>query len=211
MNAKIKCYQGLRGIAFLLVFISHCTFSEINSGISTTTYFGAFGVSLFIVLSGFLTVYNHYQEDEISVKKQISKTLDKCFPLHFLTFLLAIPFVLNELIKLNVNTWTASFLNLFLVQSWVPKRSIYFSNNAVSWYLSTYLFFMLISPFVVRWLKRLNSKDIFGLIIFVLTIQIALVLLAGNCTWAHWVIYIFPISRALDFISGGYCNAIKAF
>lgn len=203
MNAKIKCYQGLRGIAFLLVFISHCAFSEINSGISTTTYFGAFGVSVFIILSGFLTVFNHYFDDELSVKKQISKTLKKCYPLHFLTFLLAFPFVLKELFKPNIDTWIGSFLNILLVQSWVPKKSIYFSNNAVSWYLSTYLFFMLISPFVVRWLKRLNSKDIIGLLLLVLTIQIALVLLAGNHTWAHWIIYIFPISRALDFISGG--------
>lgn len=154
-------------------------------------------------MSGFLTVYNHYEDDELSAKKQITKILEKCYPLHLLTFFLAIPFTMKDLFKPNIGTWIGSFLNIILVQSWIPKSSVYFSNNSVSWYLSTYLFLMLISPFVIKWLKRLNSKYIIGLLVLNLSIQIALVLFSGNYSWAHWVIYIFPITRALDFISGG--------
>lgn len=201
-KVKIVGYQGLRGIAFVLIFISHCTFSVIE-GKNSTTYFGAFGVSLFIVLSGFLTVYNHYDGDELSTKEQISKTIKKIYPLHFLTFLLAIPFSIKEFLKPNINAWIASFLNLILVQSWIPKTSVYFSNNAVSWYLSTYLFLMLISPFVVKYFLKLNTKRIIGLLAFILLLQISLVLFWGNYSWSHWIIYICPITRSLDFISGG--------
>lgn len=202
-KAKIVSYQGLRGIAFILIFISHCTFSVIEQGKNSTAYFGALGVSLFIVLSGFLTVYNHCDSNDLVVKEQITKTLKKCYPLHILTFLLAISFSIKELIKPNINAWLASFLNLILVQSWIPKSSVYFSNNAVSWYLSTYLFLMLVSPLVVKYLKRINTGCIIGLLIFNLSIQIALVLLSSNHSWAHWIIYICPLTRALDFISGG--------
>lgn len=202
-KAKIVGYQGLRGIAFLMIFISHCTFSVIEPGNNSTKYFGAFGVSLFIVLSGFLTVHNHFDCNELSIKEQITKTIKKSYPLHFLTFLLAIPFSIQELIKPNVNVWIASFLNLILVQSWVPKASVYFSNNAVSWYLSTYLFLMLISPFVVKYLMQLDTKRIIGLLAFNFLFQIALVQFAGNYSWGHWMIYICPITRSLDFITGG--------
>lgn len=43
-KAKIVGYQGLRGIAFLMIFISHCTLSVIEPGNNSTKYFGAFGV-----------------------------------------------------------------------------------------------------------------------------------------------------------------------
>ena len=202
-RVKIESYQGLRGIAFLLIFISHCTFSLNEEGTNLTAYFGAFGVSLFIVLAGFLTLYNHCDSNDLTVKEQILKTVKKCYPLHILTFLLATPFSIREFIKPNINTWIYAFLNLILVQSWVPNSSVYFSNNAVSWYLSTYLFLMLISTFVVKWLKRLHTRLIIGLLILNLSMQIALALFVGERTWAHWIIYICPITRVLDFVSGG--------
>ena len=202
-SKKLKCYQGLRGIAFLLIFVSHCTFSINAQGTNSTAYFGAFGVSLFIALSGFLTVYNHYETDDLSVKKQITKTIKKVYPLHLLTFLIAIPFSIKELIKPSINAWIKFFINLSLIQSWIPKSSVYFSYNAVSWYLSTYLFLMLVSPFVVKYLKKINTSFIVGLLLSILSIQFALVTLSGDYSWAHWIIYICPITRALDFVLGG--------
>ena len=47
---KIRKIQGLRGLAISLVVISHI-FPAYN-------YAGAFGVSVFIGLSGYLTVFN---------------------------------------------------------------------------------------------------------------------------------------------------------
>lgn len=199
-SAKIVNYQGLRGIAFLLIFISHCAFSVNEHGLNSTSYFGAFGVSLFIILSGFLTAHNHYDSKELSSTEQITKTIKKCYPLHFLTFLLSIPPLLKAA---NIKTWIISAMNLALIQSWVPKGSVYFSNNAVSWYLSTYLFLMLISPFIVKYLKQATSTRIISLLIINLSIQVSLVLFTGGYGWAHWIIYICPITRSLDFISGG--------
>lgn len=200
-KTKILNLQGIRGVAFILIFISHCNFFANKYGVNSTTYFGAFGVALFIVLSGFLTVYKNYECSELSPKDQLIKCMKKCYPLHFLTFLMAVPFCIRDLT--NIKTWMVSFLNLILVQSWIPKSSVYFSNNAVSWYLSTYLFLMIVSPFVVKYLKQCNTSCIIGLLILNSSIQAVLALLSGNHSWAHWIIYICPITRTLDFVSGG--------
>lgn len=48
-NKYIHTFQYLRVFAFLLIFISHCSFLT-----KSTVYLGAFGVSIFIMMSGFL-------------------------------------------------------------------------------------------------------------------------------------------------------------
>lgn len=146
----------------------------------------------------------------MSIKEQITKTIKKSYPLHFLTFLLAIPFSIQELIKPNVNVWIASFLNLILVQSWIPKTSVYFSNNAVSWYLSVYLFLMLLSPFVVRYLKQLNTKQIICLL---LTYCCKFHLCFFRVTMIG-AIGLFIFSQLLEVLisfRGGYSIVFKAF
>ena len=53
-NEWISTFQGLRGIAILLIFISHCRFSNNRFDQNATSWFGAAGVSLFLILSGYL-------------------------------------------------------------------------------------------------------------------------------------------------------------
>lgn len=56
---KSQSVQVLRGVAFLLIFLSH-SFTKFG-------WWGAFGVTLFIVLSGYLEV-NCHLNDDIEVK-----------------------------------------------------------------------------------------------------------------------------------------------
>ncbi len=53
-SKKITSLQCLRGIAFLGIFFQHC-------GIGL---WGTQGVSVFLVLSGFLMVYTYYSREE---------------------------------------------------------------------------------------------------------------------------------------------------
>ena len=125
-----------------------------------------------------------------SAKNQILKTIRKCYPLHLLTFLMAIPFSIKTLIKPNIKAWIFAVVNLSLMQSWVPKTSVYFSYNAASWYLSTYLFLMFISPLIVRYLKQASSKQILFLLTATFSIEFVIVLFSNNQNFAHWIIYI---------------------
>lgn len=52
---RLNSLQGLRAVAFMGVFLGHC---GIGSG-------GGMGVSVFLVLSGFLMIYNYYQKDDM--------------------------------------------------------------------------------------------------------------------------------------------------
>ena len=58
MQNKIAAFQGLRGWAIFLVFLSHCSQLYNINGVNRLVYFGCAGVSIFIILSGFLTAKN---------------------------------------------------------------------------------------------------------------------------------------------------------
>lgn len=52
---NIRAIQALRGLAFLEIFLSHSNVPLIGAS-------GAWGVSIFMVLSGFLMVYRYYDK-----------------------------------------------------------------------------------------------------------------------------------------------------
>ena len=55
---KNKAIQGIRVIAFFMVFFYHCFFKKTNF----FEYGGAIGVTMFFLLSGFCMTYNHYNK-----------------------------------------------------------------------------------------------------------------------------------------------------
>lgn len=91
------------------------------------------------------------------------------------------------------------------MQSWIPKE--YFSFNGVSWYLSVFLFITVITPFCYNWFYKVNTKESRfenSLIISVsiIAIQFFWCWFWKDYSFAHWIIYIHPIVRSLDFILG---------
>lgn len=136
---RLIALQGFRAVAFIAIFTSH----------AGMTHLGDWGVSCFLILSGFLMYYNYGEildEDKVDsrfwnhIKRAFSK-IRSLYPLHCVTLLIAI-FVYFDLSRLD-NLWHIILyniklvLNLALLQSWFPKSEFYWSFNAVSWYLST--------------------------------------------------------------------------
>ena len=70
---RSQSVQVLRAIAFLLIFLSHA-FGRLG-------WWGAFGVSLFIVLSGYLEA-KHHLNDKLDAKIFAKKKVKKVYPLH---------------------------------------------------------------------------------------------------------------------------------
>lgn len=92
---KIVTLQVLRAFAFLGIFLSHTeTIKHFE--------FGAWGVSVFIILSGFLMYYNHYDDKyDISIGESLKfslKRIKKLYPLHIFTMLLALVFATQTLL-----------------------------------------------------------------------------------------------------------------
>lgn len=200
--------QILRSIACFLIFLSHY-----NAFHHFTTKFdaGAFGVEIFIILSGFLKVlYNSAENLEKKSIRKIFHTLirkfRKFYPLHLFTLFAAIPFEL-EMLKNGESSIKhlicALFLNILCLQSFIPRGSFYFSLNAVSWYLTLVLIFLLLGDWFVFIINKVSKKI---KIPWILCILILLEILWTSCfqfsNIKHWLIYINPLARCLDFCIG---------
>lgn len=203
----IKTFEGLRGYAILLIYISHCSLYINENGVNATTNLGGCGVSIFIMLSGYL-LFHQYEDSELDLKRVLKKRLKKFYPLHIITLIIALPFSIPLLIDLDIKTWLALGANVLLVQSWIPDNAIYFSFNFVSWYLSITIFFIVISPLVLKMFKKLKNLVILLIPVIIMT-QFLICYIFNDSIIAHWIIYICPIVRSLDFILGASVSYIK--
>ena len=196
----IVSFQGLRGYAILLIFLSHCGNFVINShGENALAYLGGLGVSLFILLSGFLLMNNYYYKEPPVAIELFKNKLKKFYPLHILTLILAVPFSIKGF---SIYSILKLICNLFLVQDWIPISSFYFSYNSVSWYLSLEVFFILLTPFIARKFKYTPNKIVYSILFIVPLFEILFCVLVENYEISHWLVYIFPVIRALDLIFG---------
>lgn len=155
---QLKSMQGVRAVAFTGIFSSHCGCSDL----------GAWGVSVFFILSGFLMVYNYYdREFNCSVRNNIVfsvRKIQKLYPLHILMMLSALVFVVYSLIKdfsiRHLILYIGEIiLNITLMQTWVPSSAVYFSLNGVAWFLSVMLFCMRYFRYSCQLLKRYPVRN----------------------------------------------------
>lgn len=217
-STKILSLQGLRTLAFIGIFTEH----------AGLTHLGSWGVSCFLVLSGFLMYYNYGMSGGVllgcnSVKGNIVFAVRKVkalYPLHCITLLTAM-IVYWDNQKLDsarhILIWMFKLLaNLFLLQSWLPKAEFYFSFNAVSWYLSTSIVLYFAFPYMQRAINRVKTKHgIMIRFIIVIAAQSAIsalllvrsdeirnvpIIISDNLT--KYVTYICPLYRMGDFYIG---------
>ena len=131
----------------------------------------------------------------------------------------ALPFLFHSYIGYDgiygyINPLIKTGLNIALVQTWFPSSGIYFSLNAVSWYLSVSLFLYIMFPLILTIMRKYKGiKTALIVICSTFILQIVLAYLSylvqvnkyiHNDDFIHWFTYIFPLSRLEDFIIG--CN-----
>lgn len=210
---KILSLQAVRGIAFLSIFLCH-------AGVPLFGACGAWGVSIFFVLSGFVMFYN-YENREMGLSLKGSflfsvKKIAKLYPLHLLMLLLPMLLILMELAKNFSGSALLQNVKLFgvhalLLQAWVPKSTVYFSLNGVAWYLSACVFLYMAFPYVLRLMKHhtgvktacLGMLIIDGLqAVFAVWVGGVNVPLSLSDNFSAWAPYIFPLYRLGDFALG---------
>lgn len=213
---RLTVLQGIRALAFLGIFSEH-------AGI---THLGSWGVSCFLILSGFLMYYNYGDNVEETqyyfwdnVRLAIKKVL-KIYPLHCLTLLVAIPIYFNMARFDNVRhivIWIFKLIsNIVLLQSWVPKSEFYWSFNAVSWYLSLQLAMYFAFPYIRKRINRNTNNKRIGLSAFLIVIvqivissllisqsaRISQIPLTISDDLTFYLTYICPLYRLGDFYLG---------
>ncbi|QWL67682.1 acyltransferase family protein [Aeromonas jandaei] len=205
-NIKLDQLTGLRYFAALLVFLSHIEWDESNM-FSTILKQGYVGVSFFFVLSGFILSHSYgwrILNGSLCFREYILLRFARLSPLHFAT---AAPFVFFACYKNDFQP-TKILLNLSFLQSWIPNSTYYFSLNAPSWSLSNEMFFYAcFFPLVLLPLNKLLKLccGLLALITFVAAIfSLTLTdhVFFGEISFAHWLFYIFPGFRLLEFIVG---------
>lgn len=181
----------------------HCGLSQL----------GAWGVSVFFILSGFVLTYSYYDKPlKADAKSSISfavRKIGKLYPLHIVTTWLALVLLVQPY---QMQQYVAPFLlNCVLLQSWMPHNEIYFALNGVSWYLSTTLFLYAVFPLILRYIKKISTVKravCVSIAVFLAqcTVCVALLLYHNMCfpfeLNYHWITYIFPVFRIGDFVIG---------
>lgn len=212
-NKKILSLEGIRGIAFVAVMLTH-------TGMNCPLFKGAgsWAVSVFFMISGFVALVTQYKTTTIpSVKNNILytvKRISKTYPIYLLCLIVMLLFdFIGSVTKQTTIVFLRLFLNIFLIQEWIPliDRSIV----GTSWFLCT----IFLSGFVFPWILEKMQKD-YSLekaeknILFLFFFQILIVMIGHFIPKTFlqnkniisnipdWFVYNFPPSRLIDVLIG---------
>lgn len=148
-RVKLQQVQGLRGLAILAIALSHCQLIRLADGTNAVGIWGGLGVELFILMSGFLSCWWHFEQEQAPFSWRgswalVKRKIGKYYPLHLVTLLAAIPIGYRALAEGHVSAYAEIVLNVLLLQDWRPKG--YFSYNGVAWFLSLMVFLVVMTP-----------------------------------------------------------------
>lgn len=187
-----KNLQGLRGIFAIFIILHHSMHWEVA---------GLCSVSFFFLLSGFtlaLGYWDKLEDSSYSWHSFMKKRLWRIYPLHLLCFLAAL---LLDILSFDFKRILCDVPNSLLIQSWFPIKSVYFSGNALSWYLSDMLFFYTLAPFIIRFVKHCKLLSLW-MSIAIWTIVITCIWILLPDEYVHSIIYISPLTRLFEFFIG---------
>lgn len=209
---RMESLQVLRCLAFIIVFMSHCTF--IDGFRMTWPYVGA---STFVILSGFVVTMKPgslADERRPKVIPYVLKRLKKLYPLLIVTLMLQL--WINTLQGTTHVRISHLLLNLTMLKSFVPDRDVYYSISGPIWYLSLVWFFALMTPALLRALKKIDEKGIWKPVFCLIVVfrVIWFYVWHGHDLY-QWITYINPVFRLTDYFMGMMLglkmNDIKAF
>lgn len=219
---KIESLQALRAIAFIGVFLLHAlrAFVYLDPVLYKTGFvfsYACLGVSIFFVLSGFLMMYKHKNDkDDLSIKNNIKnaiKRIKSLYPLHIITMILGtiIIFFRGYYSFSNLDSIKeliyVLFLNITLLQSWIPDTLINTSLNGVAWYLSVSVFLYFMFPYIKKFIKYKNNItlgiiSIIWLLLEIVSCYLMIKVYGVDSKVYNWFMYCFPLFRLGDFFMG---------
>ncbi len=206
----IKSLTSMRFFAAFLVLIYHYQWLNIDYSSWPLGQFwqnlytnGFLGVSFFYVLSGFVLAKAYQQKilsGDIKLGQFYIARFARIYPLHFVTFLIAVPLM-------STSPWSESFysslpFNLTLTHSFIPSVDYYFSFNSLSWSISNEFFFYALFPFLIR----LSTRTLLFIVVIIFAL-ITFAWIGGKVSEEiqkiyHWTFYINPVFRLLEFLFG---------
>lgn len=210
---RLPTLTGMRWLAALSVFVYHAVWETFpaelfgETGGRLTSNLGWVGVSFFFVLSGFVLAWSAKPGD--TVRRFWRRRLLKIYPNHLVTLAAAL------LLALWVGAEVTGVLpGALLIQAWWYDPSISMGGNPVSWSISCELVFYATFPLWRRLIARIAPEHLWywaaGLAAVVICLPFAAGLLperpylpwAPNPAWQFWFVYVFPLTRMMEFVLG---------
>ena len=178
---RMERIQGLRAVAFFGIFLSH-GFGGRAEGL------GAWGVSIFLILSGFLMEVSYLKKDETP---QVSgrfvwNKVKRLYPLHVaMTFACVLREVFISCIRhesIRIPKMCLDILfHILLIQDWIPSHDWYGTLNSVDWYLCVCVLCYLVFPLILTGTKRYrNNGTAIGWMGVLLVMQLLIALFAKS-------------------------------
>jgi len=211
---RLEQLTALRFFAALAVLASHLWMlaEEPNplQPVARTLFAEGFaGVSFFFMLSGYILSHSYgarLREGRIGRGEYLALRVARIAPLHWLC---GLPFAIAALVAAGASSLPVSLANLALVQSWVPDEHVYFSLNEPSWSLSDELFFYACfatlafwSPGRIAWLAGILLAAVTAMVLWRTRSGHGAIHAGEAMTPTHWLTYILPLTRLLDFAIG---------
>jgi len=193
----IRTLQSLRFLFIGMIFLSHFSYGSIPA----FDFGGDCGVAFFFILSGFNISCGYGERllnHEVPFRTYFLKRIIKLYPLHLLCLLAFLTICILRQKDFDV---LPILLNVLLLQSWIPLSEYYFSANGVSWFLSDIVFCYLLFPFLYAIVSRSSWKKL-TYSCMAITIIYAFFTYLIPSDKARAFVYIFPLTRTLDFSLG---------
>ncbi len=203
----LKPLTSLRFVFALFVFLSHLNWIPANYISFNLLYDnvlsqGNVGVSFFFILSGFILSLNYknkIEKNKVSVKEFYVARVGRIYPLHLVTLIFAVPLVISEFIKSPIAETGSLLSNIFLLQSFIPFKQVFFGFNPVSWSISNEMFYYLMFPVIILALYR-SKKAIYLSFLFLILVPVGIYFCPQDLMVA--IFGISPFIRISDFIIG---------
>lgn len=203
-DGRLPSLTGLRFIAALAVFGFHLNAlglfrgGPVEDAMGLLFGPGAIGVSFFFVLSGFVLTWSaRAGQSATSVWRRRAA---KIYPNHVVAWFVAL-FGLAVLGSHELSGVSVA-LGALLLQAWVPVQSVFFAVNTPAWSLSCEAAFYFAFPLLIRWLSRFTRLWWLAAALAAGVLLVPVVAMLFPPSVEYWFVYVFPITRMLEFALG---------
>ena len=201
---RLQSLQGLRAFAFICIFLHHSSLHGMEP-------LGPYGVSVFIILSGFL-MGGKYIANNTEVQLGLGfvvKKMTGLYPLHIFTMLAMFIYYYLTSAFLLLSFIYGVIANILMITPYCNFFNIKMQSfNGPSWYLAvcviTYLFFPIILKIMKKYRSGKQAYIAIVLSIFAIFLISFISKQSGSLEMQKHLTYNFPVFRLPEFIIG--CN-----
>lgn len=198
---RLESLQGLRAIAIICIFLHH-------TGLKGMEPYGPFGVSVFLMLSGFLmggSYLGNNKEAKFGFGFVFKKIIN-LYPLHIVTMLsIAVYYIITA----SFSLWPCLYgflVNILMILPYCLRLPIEYFNGP-SWYLGVCVITYLAFPLILKMMKGYRNRKVAYIVITISAIFILLISFCAkhfSATIQKDLTYYLPLFRIPEFVIG--CN-----